>query len=462
MASFYLAEGKRGEAQALIDQILEKDKANMPARFLKARLLFDKNQMSNAKDILQGIAGEHQNHSGAYYHLGLIYLAEKNEKDAKAVLLKAIGYDPDNINARILLAQIFLNERQADRAIEQLGAVIARQPEHFQAYMLAASAYLQKNDPGKARQALLSAAKIRPDEPVSYLQLARLEQHDGHYDNAISYVDKVLALKGDHVAALDSKVSIFLAQKQTEKALLFLDEQIGKNDSNPGLKAVLHELKGRAFESTKDYKQSEISYKKALELNPDMLGPYLSLAGIYIAAGKSDEAIAQYKEILEKQPEFIQAYLALAALYEAKGGLEEAKKMCEKALTINPDFAPAANNLAWLLLQQGQDPDNALALAKRAKSLLPDDPRIIDTLGLALITKGLYSSAVSELKLGADKAPQNPTILYHLGLAYWKNGEKDQAVETLNEALRIEGAFAERQAARKLLDEISDETKKMQ
>ena len=49
-------------------------------------------------------------------------------------------------------------------------------------------------------------------------------------------------------------------------------------------------------------------------------------------------------------------------------------QMCEKVLEINPDFAPAANNLAWLLLQQGQDPDRALNLAKKAKAQTPSEP----------------------------------------------------------------------------------------
>ncbi len=154
---------------------------------------------------------------------------------------------------------------------------------------------------------------------------------------------------------------------------------------------------------------------------------------------------------------FIQARIALAAIYETVGRIAEAQKMCEKVLEINPDFAPAANNLAWLLLQQGQDPDRALNLAKKAKAQLPDDPSIADTLGLALIVNGHYAKAVSELRDAAEKAPRNPTVFYHLGLAYWKNGENDQALEALGNALEIEQAFPEQQAAKELLEEIKNQ-----
>ena len=165
----------------------------------------------------------------------------------------------------------------------------------------------------------------------------------------------------------------------------------------------------------------------------------------------------RYHTMLEKQPKFIQAYVALGALYEAEGKSPEARKMYEKALEINPDFAPAANNLAWLLLQENENLDRALDLAKRAKEQLPDDPNVADTYGLALMHKGLYSSAISELSDAAQKLLDNPTVFYHLGLAHWKNGEKEKAVDVLDKALKMKGDFPERDEAKKLLEEIRTE-----
>lgn len=107
-----------------------------------------------------------------------------------------------------------------------------------------------------------------------------------------------------------------------------------------------------------------------------------------------------------------------------------------------------------MLLGQGEEPDRALYLAKKAKAQLPEDPVVADTLGLALIAKGLYPSAVSELIDAAGKMPRNPTVLYHLGLAHWKNGDKEQALHALAKALEIEGVFPERPAARELVKEI--------
>jgi hypothetical protein len=54
----------------------------------------------------------------------------------------------------------------------------------------------------------------------------------------------------------------------------------------------------------------------------------------------------------------------------------------------------------------------------------------------------------------AEKMPRNPTVLYHLGLAHWKNGDKEQALHALGKALETETVFPERPSARKLAKEM--------
>jgi Flp pilus assembly protein TadD len=161
--------------------------------------------------------------------------------------------------------------------------------------------------------------------------------------------------------------------------------------------------------------------------------------------------------MLVKQPKFIQAYMTLGTIYERQNKNVEARNMYEKALEIKSDFAPAANNLAWLLLQENEDPDRALDLAKIAKEQLPDDPNVADTLGLAWLHKGIYTAAIAELSEAVEKLPENQTVQYHLGLALWKNGEKEQAIEALERALGSKLEFPEREQAEQLLEEIRTE-----
>ncbi|GAG58361.1 unnamed protein product, partial [marine sediment metagenome] len=189
----------------------------------------------------------------------------------------------------------------------------------------------------------------------------------------------------------------------------------------------------------------------------ELIEPHVSLAEIYRARKENDKAISHYQTVIRKQPEFTQTYIESGLLYEAEGKEAKARAMYEKALEINPDFAPAANNLAYLLAQTDEDPDRALRLAKKAKAQLPDDPGIADTLGLALIGKGYYPTAISELNDASEKLSQNPTVFYHLGLAHWRSGDKEKALEALSKALDMNQDFPEKEKTRKLLRVIEEE-----
>ena len=61
------------------------------------------------------------------------------------------------------------------------------------------------------------------------------------------------------------------------------------------------------------------------------------------------------------------AYVLLGSLEDARGNRPQAQKWYEKALQLQPDQALAANNLAFLMLETGQNVNVALTLAQTAR-----------------------------------------------------------------------------------------------
>lgn len=454
VAGLYMNSGNHGEARRLVDSILERNQNNVGARFLKARLLLHEKELPEATNLLEGVSRDQPESAEFHYYLGLAYTAQNERKRAKDALQKAVQYNTENLKARILLAQVYLSERSPDLALEQTRAILAKDPAQYQALAVEANAHLQKEDLAKARRAFLEAINSESDNPTLYYQLALLDRREGRHDQANKNLDKALVLNPGHIPSLAVKVSLFMAQQQFNSALSFLEQKIQDSDKDPSLVSVLHEIKGSVLYAQKDYDASEKSFKNALSLNPDLVAPYLSLARLYLAKDETQKAIKQYREVLEKQPNFLQAHMALGAIYDTVGDTAMAQEAYEKALEIKPDFAPAANNLAWLLLQHKNDPNRALVLAKTAKSALPNDPSVADTIGLAYLENGFYPSAISEFSDAAEKMPHNATIWYHLGLAYWKNNEPLRALEAANKALTAENAFPERQQAEMLVKKI--------
>jgi hypothetical protein len=83
------------------------------------------------------------------------------------------------------------------------------------------------------------------------------------------------------------------------------------------------------------------------------------------------------------------------------------------------------------------------------KELAPDDKSVDDTIGWIMYRKGLYRSAVPYLEKAAHHPP-DPAIDFHLGMAYWKLGDKRGEV-TLRAALRKAPDLPEAKMAQHLL-----------
>ena len=150
--------------------------------------------------------------------------------------------------------------------------------------------------------------------------------------------------------------------------------------------------------------------------------------------GNIPAAIATWKTWLAAHPTDARAYSILGTLQEAQGDPNGAEDSYKKALANQPDQPLAANNLAYLMMERGQDIDVALSLAETAHRGLPNSPSTADTLAWAYYHKGTYGSARDLLETVEKDDPNNASIQYHLGMIYTKLGDKPNAITHLKKA----------------------------
>jgi len=139
-------------------------------------------------------------------------------------------------------------------------------------------------------------------------------------------------------------------------------------------------------------------------------------------------------------------------IYDMKKNVEKAKEYYQKALKINPKYVPAANNLAYIYTDRGENIDEALA--QMSKEMFPDDPAISDTLGWAYYKKNIFTRAITYCKEAVEKLPDHPIPRYHLGIAYYKNGDKELAKKELKKALELDPKFSKAQEAKEALEKL--------
>ena len=145
----------------------------------------------------------------------------------------------------------------------------------------------------------------------------------------------------------------------------------------------------------------------------------------------------------------------LGLLMHAQRNTRAAIEHYEKAVKLDPrTAAPAANNLAWLYAESGQNLDRALELAQMARLHLPADPEPLDTLGWVYMKKGTMSQAETFIRQAVDLNPNNPTYHYHLGVLYSQKGDDANARKSLERALALKPGKQVAQDAQRILSTL--------
>jgi tetratricopeptide (TPR) repeat protein len=253
------------------------------------------------------------------------------------------------------------------------------------------------------------------------------------YPEAVTLLQQSLDANPNQLPALQMLVGYYMFQKQPDKATALVQQEIAKTPNNGALYVTLSTIQL----AQKDVSGATSSAEKAIQLNPSDPATMMAYTRAATASGNVGAAISKWQAWTNAHPNNAQGDVILATLEESRGNASAAMDYYKKALAIQPDNPVAQNNLAFLMLENGQDVDMALSMAESARRTMPHSPNTADTLAWAYYHKGIYGSARDLLEDAAKTSPDNASIQYHLGMVYSKLGKKDDAVEHLKKAVSL-------------------------
>jgi tetratricopeptide (TPR) repeat protein len=386
-------------------------------------------------------------HPRGIRQLGLAHQRLGERREAYVFLEKAVKLEPNDPVARLALGSLYLDDRRPADAVTQARTVLAAAPENLDAWNLLGSARLVLGEPGPAIQAFREIVELAPRDPRGPYLLGLGLAAQGKEAEAGRQFEAALALDSTFADPLIRLVEMDRVAGHLDEALSRIQEYLRHAGDSPRLEnllGVVHAARGNA-------EAAETAFRKAIELEPSFGDAYARLAELHRATGRLREALATANQAVLADSASLGAWMVLGYTHQQLGDLAQARQAYERALAVNPRFAPAANNLAWILAEQGVNGGRALSLAELAKRESPEDPHISDTLGWVLYKLGEYRRAVAALSESAAKLPGNPGVHYRLGLALGKSGDTTAAREALRLALGSSEPFPEREAARQAL-----------
>ncbi|NJM29985.1 MAG: tetratricopeptide repeat protein [Rhizobiales bacterium] len=135
-------------------------------------------------------------------------------------------------------------------------------------------------------------------------------------------------------------------------------------------------------------------------------------------------AIALLKE---PQKENWRVFYYRGIAFERQKLWDKAEPDFRKALSLEPDEPLILNYLGYSMIEKKVNLTEALGMVKKAVELKPNDGFIVDSLGWAYYQLGDYEEAVTHLERAVELTPADPIIGEHLGDVYWKVGRKLEA-----------------------------------
>jgi len=354
------------------------------------------------------------------------------------------------ISAQEELAKFALAKGDFNQLEEIAQKTIAAAPRSPLGYIWRAIVAVQRKNLPSAEQDFSKAIEVAPKSSLPYLRLGQLRVAQKRWDDGERLLTRALELNPKSVAAMQSLVVVDLARKQPAKAMARLNAQITRTPDVSGFYDLLATLQA----GQGDYSLAEGTLEKALHLNSQDPGAVQLFTRIELQLGKADKAIHAWEQWVNSHPNDAQAYAMLGALEETRDR-NKAQTYYQKALQLKPDQPVAANNLAYLMLETGQNIDVALSLAQTARRLAPNSPSTADTLAWAYYNKGSYSMARDLLENAIKTNPNNAMFHYHLGMICLKLSDRNNASLHFKRVLTLAPNTPTAENAKKALGTIS-------
>lgn len=372
-----LTLGRGEDAASLINRGLAADPKSGPLILLDTQLAIARGDLQRARSNMARALALMPNDVPTLLQSGRLELIDGNKARAEALFDRVLKRKPGNAVA--LLAKAALAHERGDRAAAQRflrSAAQSNDPSNLLTQAFMAQLAIEAGDMERANAIM---AAIPTSVPLPYFDLLRglIAAGRGQNELAISQLQGFIQHGGESAAA---RMALADALRKTGQTL-------------------------QAWRALKPLASAANADERVLQLAADLT-----------ASLKLPEA-ASYRERLRaaRQPTPLMDELRAANVAISQSNWAEADRIYRRAIEADPDSTNVIlfNNAALARLNL-KDTTSAIALARRAYELAPNDPVVNDTLGWILFqVQGSTPEVVARMRTALAGQPGNAEIRLH-------------------------------------------------
>jgi tetratricopeptide (TPR) repeat protein len=279
----------------------------------------------------------------------------------------------------------------------------------------------------------------------------QLNEAQNRLEAALSDYNAALVKNPNAFEPLSGVVRVYVTQKKPALATARLEKIIQTEPKH----VLAHNLLGEVQLLQGRYVEAEAALQEANRLAPKVVTTIRNLANVKLALKNVDGAEAVYREGLAATNHDVNLHLEFAAFYQRLDRIDPAIREYERLLEKHSGQPVASNNLAMLLVTHRHDKASVERASRLSESLSrSDNAAYLDTVGWVHYKRGQYDNAIHALEKAIAKAPKEPLLRYHLGMAYFGKGEPKMAQDHLKRAVESQVNFHGRDEAQSTLERI--------
>ena len=314
LGRLYLRQGDRDNAIRVYEPGLELDPDHPQTQYALAVIFEERGEIEKAIKHF-GLANqyddEHYDWHFRYARLLDRYAETLEDPDTYAAMAveaynNTITLKDDYVPAYFYRGLITRRYKQIGNTLYRYGQiaedfqrVIALEPNNSDAYYYLGMTYIDLDQHQNAKEIFLKTLEFNIEYTGIYLNLGRIAESEGEYEEAISYFERELEIDSESVAAY---------------------QRLGDLYSNYNADF------GRAVEAL----------EKALELQPNHVSTLINYASALYYLDRLGAATEHFEMVIQLDPRNLTANYNLALMYEYTGKTEQAINRWKKFLELNP------------------------------------------------------------------------------------------------------------------------------
>ena len=157
----------------------------------------------------------------------------------------------------------------------------------------------------------------------------------------------------------------------------------------------------------KHFAVAETDFKKAIELDPNFVLPYVGLSDLAKQRGDIATASTYLQKAISLAPDNAAVLTAWGQFLFSQKRFPEAEKAYQKAIQLDPKSAVIPGQLGDLYLLGMKKPSDAASVYRQSLALDPVNPHINFMFGLALLALDQPQEAEPQLVKARDLYPSN-------------------------------------------------------